>query len=88
MSTEPPNNWQLDKELSLLRQDMHGLQETQDRQGKSLDENGRILREVRDHMLARENQGRGIVWAAGVCGGLVAVVIGWAKTILWTGGHP
>lgn len=88
MGNEPPNNWQLDKDVSLLRQDMLHIQEEQGRQGKRQEEDGRILREVRDHMLARENQGRGVVWAAGACGALLMTVLGWFKTMIWTGGGP
>jgi hypothetical protein len=84
---DPPNGWQLDKDISLLRKDLLHVQDEQTRQGSVQEDHGRILRELRDHIMARENQGRGIVWAAGLCGGMVSLLIGWAKTMFWTGGH-
>jgi hypothetical protein len=83
VATEPPNNWQLDKEVSLLRQDIHGLQEAQERQGRALDENGRILREVRDHMLEHQAQRRGTIWMAGFICSALSTVATWAKMTFW-----
>lgn len=84
MSPSPahaPNNWQLDKDISLLRQDVQRVEQTQA-------DHGEVLFQIRDYVIAKENQTKGathtvkILYAVvSFLGGLIGGAASWIAII-------